>query len=166
MIGYTLDLDPALYHIVHTVEDAQAVDWPQYAAITIFYQTTLNAEEYEDVVRTIERANPRAVRADTICYATKENQDAARSLASDPEVDLVLVVGGKHSANTRHLHDICARFKPSYLVQGVADIDPVWLRGAACVGLTAGASTPDYAIDEVEQRLHELAAVLGDPTSK
>ena len=74
-------------------------------------------------------ANPRAVRADTICYATKENQDAARALASDPEVDLVLVVGGKHSANTRHLHDICARFKPSYLVQGVEDIDPAWLRG-------------------------------------
>jgi 4-hydroxy-3-methylbut-2-enyl diphosphate reductase len=148
----------ALYHIVHTVEQAQAVDWSKYAAITIFYQTTLNAEEYEDVVRAIEDANPRAARADTICYATKENQDAARALASDPEVDLVLVVGGKHSANTRHLHDICARFKPSYLVQGVEDLDPAWLEGVACVGLTAGASTPDYVIDEVEQRLLELAA--------
>ncbi|HQT94152.1 MAG: 4-hydroxy-3-methylbut-2-enyl diphosphate reductase [Acidobacteria bacterium 21-70-11] len=157
VIGYTHDLDPAFYHIVHTVEQAQAVDWSQYAAITIFYQTTLNAEEYEDVVRAIEDANPKAVRADTICYATKENQDAARVLASDPEVDLVLVVGGKHSANTRHLHDICARFKPSYLVQGVEDLDPAWLEGVACVGLTAGASTPDYVIDEVEQRLRELA---------
>ncbi len=157
VIGYTHDLDPALYHIVHTVEQAQAVDWSRYAAITIFYQTTLNAEEYEDVVRAIEHANPKAVRADTICYATKENQDAARALASDPEVDLVLVVGGKHSANTRHLHDICARFKPSYLVQGVEDLDPTWLQGVACVGLTAGASTPDYVIDEVEQRLFELA---------
>ena len=157
VIGYTHDLDPALYHIVPTVEEARAVDWSRYPAITIFYQTTLNAAEYEDVVRAIEQANPRAVRADTICYATKENQDAARALACDPEVDLVLVVGGKHSANTRHLHDICARFKPSYLVQGVADIDPAWLEGVACVGLTAGASTPDYAIDEVEQRLLQLA---------
>jgi 4-hydroxy-3-methylbut-2-enyl diphosphate reductase len=159
VIGYTHDLDPALYHIVHTVEQAQAVDWSRYAAITIFYQTTLNAEEYEDVVRTIENANPKAVRADTICYATKENQDAARALASDPEVELVLVVGGKHSANTRHLHDICARFKPSFLVQGVEDIDPAWLEGVVCVGLTAGASTPDYVIDEVEQRLRELDPV-------
>ncbi len=159
VIGYTHDLDPALYHIVHTVEQAQAVDWSQYPAIMIFYQTTLNAEEYEDVVRAIEDANPKAVRADTICYATKENQDAARALASDPEVDLVLVVGGKHSANTRHLHDICARFKPSYLVQGVEDLDPAWLEGVACVGLTAGASTPDYVIDEVEQRLRELDSV-------
>jgi 4-hydroxy-3-methylbut-2-en-1-yl diphosphate reductase len=158
VIGYTHDLDPAIYHIVHTVEQAQAVDWSRYAAITIFYQTTLNAEEYEDVVRAIEGANPRAVRADTICYATKENQDAARALASDPEVDLVLVVGGKHSANTRHLHDICARFKPSYLVQGVEDLDPAWLEGVACIGLTAGASTPDYVIDEVEKHLLELAS--------
>jgi 4-hydroxy-3-methylbut-2-en-1-yl diphosphate reductase len=157
VIGYTHDLDPAIYHIVHTVADAEAVDWSRWPAVTIFYQTTLNAEEYEDVVRVIERGNPNARRADTVCYATKENQDAARALASDPEVDVVLVVGGKHSANTRHLHAICARLKPSYLVQGVEDIDPAWLEGVACVGLTAGASTPDYAIDEVERRLLEFA---------
>ena len=72
-------------------------------------------------------------------------------------MQLILVIGGKHSANTRHLHEICARFKPSYLVQGAEDIDPAWLAGVACVGLTAGASTPDYVIDEVEQRLLELA---------
>jgi (E)-4-hydroxy-3-methyl-but-2-enyl pyrophosphate reductase len=157
VIGYTHDLDPAHYHIVHTVEDARAVDWSAYPAIRVLYQTTLNAEEYEDVVRVIEAANPHTARADTICYATKENQDAARALASDPEVDLVLVVGGKHSANTRHLHDICARSKPSYLVQDERDIDAAWLSGVSCVGLTGGASTPDYAIDEVERRLEELA---------
>lgn len=157
VIGYTHDLDPAYYHIVHTVEDARAVDWSAYPAIRVLYQTTLNAEEYEDVVCVIETANPNTARADTICYATKENQDAARALASDPEVDLVLVVGGKHSANTRHLHDICARSKPSYLVQDARDIDAAWLSGVSCVGLTGGASTPDYAIDEVERRLEELA---------
>ena len=156
VVGYTHDLDAAAYHIVHTVDEAEAVDWSRYPAIRIFYQTTLNAEEYEDVVRVIERANPNAVRADTICYATKENQDAARALASDPEVGLVLVVGGKHSANTRHLHDICARQKPSYLVQDARDIDAAWFEGVGCVGLTAGASTPDYVIDEVERRIEEL----------
>jgi len=157
VVGYTHDLDPTTYHIVHTVEGARAVDWSRYPKITVFYQTTLNAEEYEDVVRAIEAANPNTSRADTICYATKENQDAARELAGDPEVRLVLVVGGKHSANTRHLHDICARSKPSYLVQGAEDIDPAWLAGVTCVGITAGASTPDYVIDEVERRLQALA---------
>ena len=157
VIGYTHDLDPSTYHIVKTAQDAKAVDWSLYAAIRIFYQTTLNAEEYEEVVRVIEAANPNSSRADTICYATKENQDAARTLAKDPEVELVLVVGGKHSANTRHLHDICARHRPSHLVQGAGDIDPNWLLGVECVGITAGASTPDYVIDEVERRLEELS---------
>jgi (E)-4-hydroxy-3-methyl-but-2-enyl pyrophosphate reductase len=156
VIGYTHDLDPSIYHIVHTVEEARAVDWSRYPSVKIFYQTTLNAEEYEDVVRAIEEANPNASRADTICYATKENQEAAHELAHDPEVQIVLVIGGKHSANTRHLHDICERHKPSFLVQGANDIDPTWLTGVACVGLTAGASTPDYVIDEVEARLREL----------
>jgi len=73
-------------------------------------------------------------------------------------VQLILVIGGRHSANTRHLHEICAALKPARLIQGAADIDPAWLAGVACVGLTAGASTPDYVIAEIEARLHELAA--------
>jgi 4-hydroxy-3-methylbut-2-enyl diphosphate reductase len=158
VIGYTNDLDPSTYHIVPTVEEAQAIDWSRYPKIKVFYQTTLNAEEYEEVVGVIEGANPNTSRADTICYATKENQEAARELASDPDVQLVLVIGGKHSANTRHLYDICARQKASYLVQGADDIDPAWLAGVECVGITAGASTPDYVIDEVESKLQALAA--------
>jgi 4-hydroxy-3-methylbut-2-en-1-yl diphosphate reductase len=158
VIGYTHDLDQATYHIIHSVEEARAVDWSRYNRVKIFYQTTLNAEEYEDVVRAIEVANHNTSRADTICYATRENQEAARELATDPEVGLVLVIGGKHSANTQHLHDICARHKPSYLIQGAEGIDPAWLPGVSCVGLTAGASTPDYVIDEVENRLKALAA--------
>ena len=158
VVGYTNDLDPATYHIVHTVEQARAIDWSAWPAIRVFYQTTLNATDYEEVVRHIESANPNTRRADTICYATKENQDAARELASDPEVQLVLIVGGKHSANTRHLWEICQRSRPSHLVQGPEDLDPAWLAGVGCVGITAGASTPDYVIAEVEARLQELAA--------
>ena len=158
VVGYTNDLEPATYHIVHTVEQARAIDWSAWPAIRVFYQTTLNATDYEEVVRHIESANPNTRRADTICYATKENQDAARELASDPEVQLVLIVGGKHSANTRHLWEICQRSRPSHLVQGPEDLDPAWLAGVGCVGITAGASTPDYVIAEVEARLQELAA--------
>ena len=73
-------------------------------------------------------------------------------------MQLILVVGGRHSANTRHLHEICAAVKPARLVQGAEDIDPAWLVGVTCVGITAGASTPDYVIAEVESRLRELAA--------
>jgi len=156
VIGYTHDLDPAAYHIVSTVEDAAGIDWSRYAKIKVFYQTTLNAEELEEVVRTIERRAASVERADTICYATKQNQDAARLLAQDPDVDLIVVIGGTKSANTRHLWEICRESKPSYLVQGADDLDPEWFRDAQVAGLTAGASTPDYVIDEVEARIAEL----------
>jgi (E)-4-hydroxy-3-methyl-but-2-enyl pyrophosphate reductase len=157
VVGYTNDLDPSAYHIVSTVADAQSVDWSRYPKLKIFYQTTLNADDFEDVVRTIERGSQQVERADTICYATKENQDAARVLANDPEIDVIIIIGGTKSANTKHLWEICREHKPSYLVQGAADLDPSWFQSARVIGVTAGASTPDYVIDEVEERLAAFA---------
>jgi len=157
VIGYTNDLDPSCYHIVSTIEGASTVDWTQYPKLKVFYQTTLNAEEFDDVVRAIEAGGRRLERADTICYATKENQDAARVLADDPDVDLIIVIGGKKSANTKHLWEICRESKPSYLVQGADDLDRAWFADAGVVGVTAGSSTPDYVIDEVEARIASLA---------
>jgi (E)-4-hydroxy-3-methyl-but-2-enyl pyrophosphate reductase len=157
VIGYTHDLDPATYHIVSTVEEAASVDWSAFEKLKVFYQTTLNADDYEPVVRRIEQGGARVERGDTICYATKENQLAARALALDPAVELIIVVGGRQSANTRHLWEICRELKPAYLIQGPDDLQPEWVDGAAVVGLTAGASTPDYVIDEVEQRLLQIS---------
>jgi 4-hydroxy-3-methylbut-2-enyl diphosphate reductase len=153
VIGYTNDLDPASYHIVSKIEEAETIDWSPYAKLKVFYQTTLNAEEFEDVVTAIERRASRVERGDTICYATKENQDAARVLAEDSEIEAIIVIGGKKSANTKHLWEICRESKPAYLIQGAEDIDPAWLAGLGVVGLTAGSSTPDYVIDEVERAL-------------
>jgi len=153
VIGYTNDLDPSLYHIISTIEGARAVDWTQYDKIKIFYQTTLNSADFEDVVQAIENAAPRVDRADTICYATKENQDAARVLSEDPEIDVIVVIGGKKSANTKHLWEICRESKPSYLIQGADDLEATWFDGAEVVGVTAGSSTPDYVIEEVEHRI-------------
>ena len=156
VIGYTHDLDPAAYHIISRQEEVEAIDWTRWPKVKIFYQTTLNAEEFEDVVREIERRAAIVERGDTICYATKENQDAARVLAGDPEIDLIIVIGGKKSANTKHLWDICREMRPAYLIQGAEDLDPAWFEGASTVGVTAGSSTPDYVIDEVEQRIAEM----------
>lgn len=150
VIGYTHDLDPECYDVVSSLEEAKAIDWSHFKSIRIFYQTTLNAEHYEETVRIIEEANPNTSRADTICYATKENQDAARALAVDPEIDIILVIGGAKSANTHHLWEITSKIKTSYLIQGPEAIQPAWLKNVRCVGLTAGASTPDSLVDEVE----------------
>ncbi|HEY5610173.1 MAG TPA: 4-hydroxy-3-methylbut-2-enyl diphosphate reductase [Thermoanaerobaculia bacterium] len=156
VIGYTNDLDPSTYHVLRTLDEVGAIDWSRYERVKVFYQTTLNAEDFEAVVREIERRVERSERADTICYATKENQVAARALAADPEIDVIVVVGGTKSANTRHLWEICKETKPSYLVQGAGDLDPAWFAASVAVGLTAGASTPDYVVDEVEQRIMEI----------
>jgi 4-hydroxy-3-methylbut-2-enyl diphosphate reductase len=153
VVGYTHDLESDVFHIVSTIDDVREIDWGRWPKIKIVYQTTLNADDFEELVRHIEGLNPHTERADTICYATKENQDAARLLAADPEVDLVLVIGGKDSANTRHLWEIAAQSKTAHLIQGVDGILLQWLEGVNCVGLTAGASTPDSAIEEVEEYL-------------
>ncbi len=162
--GYTRDLDPRRFHILMSVEEARAVDWTPYAQVKIFYQTTLNADDFEDLARYIESQVP-ATRADTICYATKENQEAAHELGRDPEIGLILVIGGKRSANTRHLWEICARSKPSHLIQGAEDIEPAWFEGVQAVGITAGASTPDYVVDEVEAAILRLAPGSETPGS-
>lgn len=156
VLGYTADLDRDDFHVISDEHDVAAVDWGAYPKIKVVFQTTLNADDFEGLVRLIERDNPQTVRADTICYATRENQRAARELASDPEVDLMLVIGGRKSANTRHLWEIASRSKPAYQIQGVDDIHREWIAGISCVGLTAGASTPDSIIDEVEAFLQTV----------
>jgi len=163
VIGYTYDLEPDSFHILQKIEQAQAVDWTAYPSIRIFYQTTLNALQFEDLVRWIEARNANTMRADTICYATRGHQESAREMALDDEVDLVIVVGGRHSANTRHMYEICRKVKRSRLIQGARDVDAAWLEGISCVGLTAGASTPDTVVEEVERRIIELAKEGGSP---
>lgn len=155
VIGYTRDRDPSTYHILMTVEEVEEVDWSRYPKVKVLYQTTLNSEDYEEVVKLIESRAPHASRADTICYATKENQDAAQVLCGDPAVGLVLIIGGRQSANTRHLWEICRELKSSHWIQGPQDLRPEWFEGIGTVGITAGASTPDYVIDEVEEAVLE-----------
>ncbi|MBI2304789.1 MAG: 4-hydroxy-3-methylbut-2-enyl diphosphate reductase [Chloroflexi bacterium] len=91
----------------------------------------------------------------TICHATSQRQEAAHALAR--EVDLVLVVGGHNSANTRHLAKICADMGvETHHIQGAEEIQTSWLEGRCRTGVTAGASTPEEAVEAVVGRLKEL----------
>ena len=158
VVGYTRDLEPGTFDVLKTVEEASKLDFERHPKIKVFYQTTLNSEQYEDVVQQIEARGGQVERGDTICYATKENQDAARALAEDREVDAVVVIGGRHSANTHHLWEICRELKTSFLVHSVDDLEASWFEGCQTVGVTAGASTPDYLIDEVEEGIEHLSS--------
>lgn len=93
----------------------------------------------------------------TLCHATTGQQEAAAMLARD--VDVMVVVGGRKSANTRHLKEVCEeQGTRAYHVEGPGELEAGWFASAERIGLTAGASTPDYSIDEVEARLRELVA--------
>ncbi len=157
VIGYTNDLDDDLYHVISSLDEAKRVNWKLYGKIKIFFQTTLNADDYREVVDYIKKSANFVEVTSTICYATKENQEAARELVQDEEIDIVIVVGGKNSANTKHLWEICSRYKPSYLVHDTSDLKKEWFVGVKTVGLTAGASTPDSLIDDVENAILEIS---------
>ena len=160
VMGYTRDVPADRYHVLSTLSQAREIAWDRYPEVRIFYQTTLNAEDYEEVAHYIEAAANNASRADTVCLATRENQEAAVDLAKDPGLDLILVVGGRKSANTRHLWEICRSFKPCHLVHSPGDLESEWFQGVRGVGITAGASTPDVLIDEVESEVRKLC---GEP---
>ena len=92
---------------------------------------------------------------DTICHDIRQRQAAALQLAG--KVDLVLVIGGRNSANTRHLVGLCSEVTRTYLVETATEIQPSWLKGQRRIGITTGASTDEQAIDEVLAKLEAMA---------
>lgn len=151
--GLTEDL--AECDIVLTEADVAALrERPRFG---IAAQTTQPIARVRELVALIRGRFPQSeVRfVDTVCQPTKQRQTAAEELAR--QCDVVVVIGGAHSNNTRELVATCARFCPRvHHVQGPDDLRPDWFAGAETVGLTAGTSTPDTTIDAVEEALWRL----------
>ncbi|OGO01027.1 MAG: 4-hydroxy-3-methylbut-2-enyl diphosphate reductase [Chloroflexi bacterium RBG_13_52_12] len=91
---------------------------------------------------------------DTICHDIRERQSAALELAH--RADLMLVVGGRSSANTNRLAELCSQVTETHLIETAAEIKPAWLKGKKLVGVTAGASTDERTVDEVMKKLQEI----------
>jgi 4-hydroxy-3-methylbut-2-enyl diphosphate reductase len=93
----------------------------------------------------------------TLCHATTGQQEAAAALART--VDVMVVVGGRKSANTRNLKEACEeQGARAYHIEDAEELEAAWFAGARRIGLTAGASTPDYSVDQVEARIRQLVA--------
>ncbi len=124
-------------------------------AVGVVAQTTQPLKNFEAVVMAMRGVFLEIKVCNTICKATAERQLAAQKLAR--QVDVMVVVGGANSANTRKLAGICrAMGTPSYHVETAKELDAVWFRGLKVAGLTAGASTPDWIIEEVRKRMSEF----------
>jgi 4-hydroxy-3-methylbut-2-en-1-yl diphosphate reductase len=151
--GLTGDLDR--YDVVLAEDDIVALE--EHPRIGVAAQTTQPVEKVRRLVDLIRRRFPHSeVRFfDTVCKPTKERQSAAIEMAS--QADVVIVVGGRSSNNTRQLVQTCSRYCARvHHVQTDADLRAEWFDAAEVVGLTAGTSTPDDVIDRVEARIHEI----------
>jgi 4-hydroxy-3-methylbut-2-enyl diphosphate reductase len=153
--GLTEDLDD--FDVI--LEDDDVLALRERPRIGVAAQTTQPITKVRRLVALIRERFPRsAVRfVDTVCQPTKQRQDAAADLAR--HCDLVIVVGGANSNNTRELVQTCSRYcRRVHHVQSDADVRPEWFVGVAVVGITAGTSTPDAVIDRVDQRIRQYAA--------
>ncbi len=145
--------------IVERSADVDFSSLPKRVAVVC--QTTQRLEALRELVNALLGHTTELVVVNTICDATSQRQDAVWAMAQNVEV--VIVIGGRHSANTTRLAQICTDAgKPTYHIETADEIDCAWFRGVARAGVTAGASTPDEAIDAVLQRIRkcerELAA--------
>lgn len=127
---------------------------PITGKVGIIAQTTLALDIFQAAVEAIAATGAEVKVCNTICGATLERQQAALELSG--RVEVMVVAGGMNSANTGKLVDICRKSgKTTYHVEQASELNPAWFRGVKTVGLTAGASTPDWIIEEVKRRMSD-----------
>ena len=135
--------------VIETAEEADSFVPPDKKEICVVSQTTFNYNKFHSIVEIFQKKGYNVNVADTICNATEERQDSARALAK--AADVMIVIGGKHSSNTRKLYEICSEeCDDTYFIQTLDDLHLELPKAARLVGITAGASTPNKLIEEVQ----------------
>ena len=151
---------PGQVQVVSSADEAERVEAPSGVAPAAITQTTLSVDDTREIIEVLRRRFPGLITParEDICYATQNRQAAVGAIARRAEV--VLVVGSANSSNSNRLREVAeAAGARAFLVQDAADVRPEWIAAATCVGLTAGASTPEYLVDEVIALLRESAEV-------
>lgn len=142
--------------VVSNVEEVAKIKYPSNEKLCIVAQTTFNYKNFQELVEIIAKKGYDILVLNTICNATQERQTEAKELAKAS--DAMVVIGGKHSSNTRKLYEIskkeCAN---TYYIQKLIDLDLNQLKSFRSVGITAGASTPNNIIKEVHTRMSEMS---------
>ena len=138
--------------VVDSVEKAEELQVDGQKEVIIVSQTTFNYNKFKELVEIIEKKSYDVSVLNTICNATKERQTEARSIAET--VDAMIVIGDKHSSNTQKLVEICRKAcDNTYYIQTLDDLDLNQLGSVETVGITAGASTPNNIIEEVQNNV-------------
>lgn len=135
-------------HVVGTLADIAALAVEDPSKVAFITQTTLSVDDTRDLIAALRARYPAIIGPDTrdICYATQNRQRAVKEMTR--EAGLVLVIGSANSSNSNRLRELAeADGVPSYLIDGPQSLDPAWLDGVACMGLTAGASAPETLVE-------------------
>jgi 4-hydroxy-3-methylbut-2-enyl diphosphate reductase len=152
VVSYAEDFRDAF--VVLEEEDLEGL--PLRSKVAIVAQTTRKPADFMKIVSALILKAKEVRVFNTICNATFENQDAAAELAR--RADVMVVIGGKHSSNTKQLHSICKNYcDDSYLVENEKELDPAWFEGKRLCGISAGASTPDWIVQNVVDRIREIS---------
>jgi len=162
----TMGHAPEHMYLVETIEDVEKLQVRDPSHLGCVTQTTLSVDDTRDILDALARRFPQIVlpKQNDICYATQNRQDAVKQLAR--EAELVLVVGAPASSNSNRLVEVAARMGvASHLIQKADEIDPRWCEGVTCVGVTAGASTPEFLVAQVVERLRELGGADSELTA-
>ena len=141
---------PRSIALVESLEDVDALSFPEGTKLAYVTQTTLSVDETAGLITALRERFPtiRAPQREDICYATSNRQWAVKELL--PEVDLLLVIGSKNSSNSNRLVEVAnASGVSSYLIDDESEIEESWLDGVAVVGITSGASAPEKLVQRV-----------------
>ncbi len=140
-------------YVVKDKLEARALKIRPGEKVSMISQTTQSTVNFLDVVKEITGKKPAEMRVfNTICNDAEERQTLARKLAG--EVDVMLIIGGKHSANTRRLFEVTKKIrKRTYLVETENELKKEWFRSGRAIGITSGASTPDWIVNRVVERI-------------
>ncbi|HEY8465228.1 MAG TPA: 4-hydroxy-3-methylbut-2-enyl diphosphate reductase [Solirubrobacterales bacterium] len=136
--------------LVETVEDVDALDFPEGTPLAFITQTTLSVDETAGIIARLRERFPgiRSPKSDDICYATTNRQIAVKQLAR--ECELVLVIGSKNSSNSNRLVEVAREHgAESYLIDNASQVQEEWLEGVETVGITSGASAPEELVTEL-----------------
>ncbi|MDD3324159.1 MAG: 4-hydroxy-3-methylbut-2-enyl diphosphate reductase [Sulfurospirillaceae bacterium] len=140
-------------HVVLNVEDLEKLSFS--SKIAVVSQTTRKIDEFLKIVNYLVSRHKEVRVFNTICNATFENQDAARELAK--EADVMIVIGGKNSSNTKQLYAISQEYcNHSYLIESEKELKKEWFFDKQLCGITAGASTPDWIIEKIIGKISEI----------
>jgi 4-hydroxy-3-methylbut-2-enyl diphosphate reductase len=143
-------------YVVKTVHDVEML--PALERVGAVAQTTISPQKYRAIVEALRQKSKEVKVCETICDATEENQRAVRDLSE--EVEMLYVIGGRHSANSNKLVEVAReKCRRAVLIETAGDINPEDLCGVKRVGISAGASTPDWMIQRVVEKLREIAEI-------